>query len=154
LGSGLWSFLRQNNEAETSVGDMYSADVYYSPELLARTSTYAFRDDNFGDTTQRVNKAYFGFDKLANPHWNGRDNEVMVKYGTHMLDAIEAVVVPTPQAKADLVAWFHSRSVRVIRGLSVEDRIVVGRSGTRRIHLLAKVKQTLARRTDFYGFAQ
>jgi hypothetical protein len=113
-GSAGFVYTRLNQETG------HGAQILISPRVLARTSTYGFGSDNYGDINNRKTSAYFDLAQAA-AHTGG-SNETEIKDVVSLLDDVMLMQVGTNRQK--VLDALKARGVTEIRGLPVEDRIV------------------------------
>lgn len=114
-GSGNVAFLRQN------LDHWQQYQIYLNPDVMRRTSTYAFADDKYGAILSRSDSAHFDFDKMTSH--SGLDNEAMVKYGASLLDDMELVIFNDHDSRQRAIDFLHDQGITEIRGLPIEDRL-------------------------------
>jgi hypothetical protein len=121
-GSGAFTFLRQNRENS-------GADLYINPRVLANTSTYSYAGDTFGALTSR-GSAPFSVVEAMKFYRTGSgvgvsNNETMVKSTVSLLDNLEVMKADSASMRTQLIDYLHGIGITEIRGLPVEDRIVL-----------------------------
>ncbi len=99
------------------------AQVHINPAVLARTSTYAFSGDKYGEIALRKSMSAFDF-KNATKH-TGHGNETMIKHSLSFYDDIDLLVFSNPAVLKDALDFLQSRGVTMIRGLPITDRLVL-----------------------------
>lgn len=119
-GSGDFVFARQNQEAGGQ-----RPNVYLSPKVLARTSTYTFPDDRYGAITERASYAAFDFDQ-ATGH-TGSSNEALIKTAVSLLDDIEILTFDNGRSREVAIAQLAALGIDTIRGVPVATRFIVKR---------------------------
>lgn len=122
-------FLRLNMEGS-------HANVVFSPKILARTSNYGWdssSDNEWGALWLRKTMSYFNPEQLTGYHKSL--NETMVKSALTILDDVELLQAPSDQ-RDFIIKWLKDNGHDTIRGIPVEDRIVlhIGTSERKRIH--------------------
>jgi hypothetical protein len=115
-GSASFTYFRQNHE-------QHSMNLFVSPLVLRRTSSYAFAADLYGAVDQRLLQSSFSFDKSS--YFNGESNELMVKNGVSLLDQIEILSVLTKERQEGIVSYLKSVGITEIRGVPVITRFPV-----------------------------
>lgn len=137
-GSAGFMFLRQNQEGGSG------AQIYVNPRVFARTSTYSYNSDQFGDitgylTTRQASAPWIPSDQMS---LTGGRNETMVKNLVSLLDDIEVMVFPDESDRRAAVDYLKSHGITQIRGMAVDERFVT-RSGApaalRKAHATFKV---------------
>lgn len=111
-GSANFVFTRQNQ-----LNGGGSTMVYVDPATLARTSTYSFNGDNYGDVEARSTTSHFKFSKMNH---NGSSNETMIKYGVSVLDDVWLVVFPTKKQREEAIAHYKALGIDEIGGEPIE----------------------------------
>lgn len=115
-GSANFVFLRQNIDHQATV------NVYIDPMVHARTSTYAFDSDHYGNIEHRAGSAHFDFDTMTGHTYTG--NEILVKYGISILDDVQVLVFSTPEARAAAIKFYADLGITTIRGVPIGDIFV------------------------------
>lgn len=99
--------------------------MMFNPSVMARTGTYAFTDDEFGKTESRVSKSPFDFKS-----WKGNSdssNETLIENAMSILDSVEVIRAHAGAAqRAEIIKQLHEIGIDEIRGVPVEQRVVVG----------------------------
>ncbi len=115
-GSGAFVFTRANRP----LGAEYN--LYISPQVFTRTSTYSFEADKYGRSADRINCAYFDFD--VHTQWQDEPNETMIKNAVTLLDDIEILVFKTHDRRADAIRRLARHGITAIRGIPLTTRFV------------------------------
>ena len=109
-------FTRQNQQSSTS------QNVWLSPRVLARSQTYAFPSDHYGEIDDRRTSAFFDFAKAS--AMSGGGNEALILDSISLLDDIEVLKAYTETQRQQIISDLKQAGITEIRGLPVEDRIV------------------------------
>lgn len=130
LGSGVTGMSSSEDMQKGSSGTIFTrlnqenhsgTHVLLSPHLLARTSTYSFNSDHYGDTADRSSASPFRMSTALG--FSNSSNETMIKDAASLLDGVELVEAPSGK-RAALISQLHGLGITHIRGLPVEERIV------------------------------
>lgn len=106
-------------------GGSYSGyRTFYDPAAMLRTRAYSFDSDNFGELNNRkgsspTNPAY------ALKNFTSGGNETLLPHGTSLMDTIEVYVFEKETARQEAIDFLKKRGIEIIRGLPVEDRMVM-----------------------------
>lgn len=92
-----------------------------SPAVLARTTTYGFNDDHYGNISYRKNESPWDLDSLMANY--SSNNETNIRDGVSFLDSIEQIEAPDYK-RTQLIQHLHDLGIHEIRGVPVEQRIV------------------------------
>jgi hypothetical protein len=132
LGSGVTGMSSSSDMEKGSSGTIFtrlnqetSGQVLLNPSVLARTSTYSFPGDKYGNINLRDSLAPFNPESAAKmgASSSGDSNETMVKDAVSLLDGVELMYAPDTE-RAQLLSYLHGLGIDQIRGVPVEDRIV------------------------------
>lgn len=134
-GSSSFVFLRQNLEKSTD-----GNNVFASPAVLARTSTYAFASDHYGRIESRRGSCPFAEEHFTVYRDSG--NEVLVKNTLTLLDDIEILAFKTDQARHRAIRELAAHGITVIRGVPVAVRLIRHRDYKARLTAIAAVRNT------------
>jgi hypothetical protein len=116
-GSSGAVFLRQNKSAGQDF------QVWVSPRVTAQLQSYSFDGDNYGDVAERRNQSYWDFNKHT--QHTGLHNEIMIQDAISLLDDIEVLQAANAPQRAKIIKDLKSFGITDIRGLPVEERIVL-----------------------------
>ena len=106
-------------------GGSYSGyRTFYDPAAMLRTRTYSFAGDNFGRLDNRTSEAPMD-PTHALKNFTGGSNETMLPHGASLLDTIEMYVFEQASARQEAIDFLKKRGIEMIRGLPVEDRLVM-----------------------------
>jgi hypothetical protein len=115
-GSANFVFTRLN-------GVSSHAHILFSTDVLARTSNYSYNDDHYGDLKYKGSETHFDMKKqLSN---GSSSNETMIKNSLSLLDDIEMITFVNEKDRQEAISYLHSHGVTEIRGLPIEDRLVL-----------------------------
>lgn len=132
LGSGVTGMSSSADMEKGSSGTIFtrlnqetSGQVLLNPSVLARTSTYSFPGDKYGNINLRDSLAPFDANNAAKmgASSSGDSNETMIKDAVSLLDGVELMYAPDSQ-RGQLLSYLHGLGIDQIRGVPVEDRIV------------------------------
>jgi len=120
----VFSRVTKGNNALTSMGNLNKGKhtVFLSPEVLLHNDTYGYESDNFGATDAMQNSNYDP-KKLLN--MTDSTNEVMIKDTLSILDYIELMVFDKAEKRNEAIQRLKALGWEKIRGLPVEDRLVM-----------------------------
>jgi hypothetical protein len=124
-GASAYIFTRQNQEGRDGV------TVFFSPRVLARTTTYAFECDHFGRVADRSDDARFDFDAMTGFADGG--NEALVKDAMSLLDDVEILIFSTVVRRDEAIKRLAALGITEIRGVPVAARFIARRSGQRAV---------------------
>lgn len=96
--------------------------VLFSPLALARTTNYAWNEDNYGKVHLKSKLAYFDPDKMTSFH--GGANETMVANTLTFLDDVELLRAYNAKQRDQIIKELKEVGITHVRGLPVEQRIV------------------------------
>lgn len=117
-----------------------SQNAYFSPKMLLRTRTYSFGSDTYGALDSRKNSAPSSVTTAINNFkGDGNSNETMLPHMATLLDSVEIYVFDDAKAREEMIQLLKSKGIEMIRGLPIEDRLVM-RSNLNAA--IAKVKAT------------
>lgn len=106
-------------------GGSYSGyRTFYDPAAMLRTRTYSFDSDNYGRLDNRKGSAPMD-PTHALKNFEGGSNETMLPHGASLLDTIEMYVFESATARQEAIDYLKKRNLAIIRGLPVEDRLVM-----------------------------
>lgn len=119
-GSSAFIFTRLNQEPFTFTG----TTVYLRPQVMRRTTNYGFNEDLFGQIMVRNTRSYHDLTRanMATQH----NNEYLIKNHVSLHDDIEILACHRESQRADAITTLHAVGITHIRGLPIEDRIIVG----------------------------
>jgi hypothetical protein len=133
LGSGVTGMSSSEDMSRGSSGQIFTrlgqeteshSHVLLSPSVLARTSTYSFSSDNYGDPEYRSSGAPFRLQSALKFGSSGYgSNETMVRDAVSLLDGTE-LMYASPSDRPALISYLKDHGITEIRGVPVEDRIV------------------------------
>jgi hypothetical protein len=112
------------------------AQILLSTEVLARTSNYSYGGDNFGEIDNKKSSAHFNMKKQLSH--TGSSNETLIKNTVSLLDDIEMITFANQADRQEAIAYLHSHGVTEIRGLPIEDRLVLPANRASALH---KIKE-------------
>jgi hypothetical protein len=122
----------------------HQGNVLLSPKLMAKTTGYAYNYDGFGKTENKgkLGSSYHSgpvgspFDPKVFSKFSNSSNELMVNDAATLMDDIELMRAADSAQREFIIQELKSRGITSIRGLPVEDRIVLkfGDSEVKKIH--------------------
>jgi hypothetical protein len=104
--------------------------------VLARTSNYSYGGDNYGEIDNKKSSAHFDMKKQLSH--TGGSNETLIKNAVSLLDDIEMITFANQADRQEAIAYLHSHGVTEIRGLPIEDRLVLPANRASALH---KIKE-------------
>lgn len=127
-GATKYVFMRLNQEGWSD------ADLYMNPKVLARTTNYAFSDDEWGNVDSKAHQAYF--DPAKSTAWSGGANETMADATVSLLDDIEILKAKNETQRTSILSYLKSIGITEIRGVPIEQRIVthISAADLKKIH--------------------
>jgi hypothetical protein len=135
-GGANYVFTRVANGAAYETGSYFGQHVlYYSPEVLTQTSTFAFNSDKYGAIDEQHGVTSSEGLHGANPgtptdpknilDHSDHGNELMVKDNLSIFDYLELMVFDSANARNESIQKMKALGVEMLRGLPIEDRLVM-----------------------------
>lgn len=122
-GAGNSVFLRVANGDALyggSLGGAYA--MYFSPDVMAQTGTYAYSSDKWGKFSDlNLNKT----DPLKSLGHTGSGNEVMVNHSVSLFDYLEIMLFNTPSVRDATIKKMKALGFEKLRGVPIEERLVL-----------------------------
>jgi hypothetical protein len=116
-------FTRVAKGATFLEGAMFGDHVaYWSPEVMAHTSTYSFTGDNYGNWDSYENAPNNPLKALKH---NSQGNETMVKHSLSLYDYMEVMVFSDAAKRNQAIQRMKALGIETLRGLPIEDRLVM-----------------------------
>lgn len=113
-GSSGVLYLRYNSPTD------YSKHIWLNPRVLARTDTYGFDHDAWGDINKRTTMSYWNPDQAL----SSSNHETDINDAASLLDDIELLRANNEEQRQQIISELKSHGITQIRGLPVEDRII------------------------------
>lgn len=132
-GGANFVFTRANLES-------FGAHVYIAPEVMLRTTNYSFNYDAWGKMDSRATASSFEFDKMTGN--TGDTNELLIKRQVSLLDDIELLSFSNQALLDEALTYLRSIGVTTIRGLPIEDRLVMEQNKTAALAKIKKHRET------------
>ena len=105
----------------------YASDynVIMNPKLMLRTRTYSLPSDMYGNLESRKEYSHSNPLDAVDEFTGNGGNETMTPHLSSLLDGIEVVGFETAAARNEMIQELKKRGIEMIRGASVEDRLVM-----------------------------
>lgn len=100
-------------------------DVIIDPRVLLRTRLYSLGSDNYGNLASRKDGSPSHPVGAIKKFKGGGSNETMAPNSVTLFDTVEVVSVSTAAQRDKMIQELKKAGLETIRGLPVEDRIVV-----------------------------
>lgn len=140
-GSAGFIFTRQNQERAGN-----GMTVFLRPEVLTRTSNYAFSGDLYGSIASRSGGAYWDFETATS--FGEGCNELLIKDCVTLNDDIEILVFPSNFERSSALTRFAALGVTELRGVPLTVRFVVLGDGYALDTAITAVRATYPARTS------
>jgi hypothetical protein len=139
-GSSDFVYLRQNQASSAG------AQIFVSPRVSKRTSNYAYNSDNFGN--MKVKSTAAPFDQKAIAAMSASSNELMIKRMVSLMDDIEMIVFQNEANRQEAIKYLKSHGITSIRGMLIEDRLVLQKDRKEALEKINKHRQTWKEEDD------
>lgn len=108
-----------------SVGSTSGYNAFYNPSMMLRTRAYSFDSDNYGNLANRkAGSPSSPIDAMKKFSGTG-GNETMLPHMATLLDGIEVYGFDYADKRNEMIQYLKALGIEEIRGLPVEDRLVM-----------------------------
>ncbi len=115
--------------------------ILFNPRILRRTTTYCFVGDKYGRLALRRSESYFGANQIRGIEECG--NEAMIKGMIAILDDAEFLFFYNEGQRDEALEYLRSVGLTHIRGLAIEDRLLVRIDDPDELHRVIAAKKAL-----------
>jgi hypothetical protein len=129
LGTSVTGMSSASDTSHGSSGNVFTrlqspsgASVMLNPRTLARTMSYSFNHDAFGDVGKRKSGSPFDMHTADSSY----SYEMCVPDAASLLDDIEVLSAGSASQRQQIINELKARGITTIRGVPVEDRIQEG----------------------------
>jgi len=122
--------------------------VVSNPFNLLRTHTYSFARDRYGRLSARPGESPYSPTAYMNS-FTAIDNETTPKYGLTWGDDVEFITFAQPKYRDEAIAALKARGVTHIRGLPVEQRLILSKDSNSALQALKDRMKEIAEMFEY-----